>query len=133
MTKEEYLKEIDQVVEKGKYSADWESLSKHETPAWFKGAKFGIFIHYGIYSVPGYGNEWYSRNMYYEGTREFKHHVETYGPHNKFGYKDFIPMFTAEKFDPDEWLELFRDAGAGYYFPVAEHHDGFQRPRPSAV
>ncbi|MCR5557115.1 MAG: alpha-L-fucosidase [Butyrivibrio sp.] len=125
MTKEEYLKQIDEVIDKGVYDADWEALSKHETPAWFKGAKFGIFIHYGIYSVPGYGNEWYSRNMYNKNNREFKHHVETYGSQKDFGYKDFIPMFKAENFDADRWIKTFKDAGARYVVPVMEHHDGF--------
>lgn len=78
----------------------WESLAEHETPKWFKEAKFGIFIHWGIYSVPAFGNEWYSRNMYIQGTPEFEHHMKTFGPQNKFGYKDFIPMFKAENFDP---------------------------------
>ena len=125
MTKDEYLKEIERVVENGKFRADWGSLSAHETPKWFKNAKFGIFIHYGIYSVPGYGNEWYSRNMYNRESREFKHHVETYGTQDKFGYKDFIPMFKAEKFDAHKWIETFKKAGAKYVVPVMEHHDGF--------
>lgn len=64
--------------------------------------------------------------MYIQGSEEFKHHVETYGEHRKFGYKDFIPMFRAEKFNADEWAELFKKAGARYVVPVAEHHDGFQ-------
>jgi len=88
-------------------------------------AKFGIFIHWGVYCVPAFGNEWYPRNMYMQGTPEFEHHIKTYGPQNKFGYKDFVPMFTAEKFDPAAWAELFRKAGARYVMPVAEHHDGF--------
>lgn len=125
MTREEYLKEIDRVIETGRYDADWESLSAHDTPKWFKDAKFGIFIHYGIYSVPGYGNEWYSRNMYNRESREFKHHVETYGPQSEFGYKDFIPMFKGEKFDAHRWIETFKKAGAKYVVPVMEHHDGF--------
>ena len=61
-----------------------------------------------------------------QGTPEFEHHVKTYGAHKDFGYKDFIPMFTAEKFDPKEWADLFKEAGAEYIMPVAEHHDGFQ-------
>ncbi len=63
--------------------------------------------------------------MYLPGTPEFKHHLATYGPQNKFGYKDFIPEFHAEKFDPQAWAGLFRDSGAKYVIPVAEHHDGF--------
>ncbi len=64
--------------------------------------------------------------MYIQGTPEFEHHVKTYGPHKDFGYKDFIPMFRAEKFQPEEWIRLFKKAGARYMVPVAEHHDGFQ-------
>jgi alpha-L-fucosidase len=88
-------------------------------------AKFGIFIHWGVYSVPAFGNEWYPRNMYLQGTPEFEHHVKTWGKQDEFGYKDFIPMFKAEEFDPAAWAALFRRAGARYVMPVAEHHDGF--------
>ncbi len=108
-----------------RYQANWESLSKYQTPDWFRDAKFGIFIHWGVYSVPAYGSEWYPRNMYDTTSDEFKHHVATYGPQDKFGYKDFIPMFRAEKFDPAQWVSLFKKAGAKYIVPVAEHHDGF--------
>ena len=108
-----------------RFQATWESLKTYQTPDWFKDAKFGIFIHWGVYSVPAYKSEWYPRQMYQQGSDEFKHHVETYGPQNKFGYKDFIPMFKAEKFDPDAWAALFKKAGAKYVVPVAEHHDGF--------
>lgn len=124
--KQAYLRQIDEVIERGPYKDNWDSLSAHQTPAWFKEAKFGIFIHWGIYSVPAFGNEWYSRNMYIQGSREYKHHLETYGTHNEFGYKDFIPMFKAEKFNASEWIDLFKKAGARYIVPVAEHHDGFQ-------
>ncbi|MEJ7736409.1 MAG: alpha-L-fucosidase [Chitinophagaceae bacterium] len=110
--------------------ANWESLKKYEIPEWFRDAKFGIFIHWGVYAVPAYGGggifgEWYGNDMYQIGSAAYKHHLATYGPKNKFGYKDFIPMFKAEKFDPDAWAKLFKDAGAKYVVPVAEHHDGF--------
>lgn len=121
-----YLETIDKVIAQGPYEDTWESLSRYQVPEWYRNAKFGIFIHWGIYSVPGFGSEWYSRNMYIKDSGEFKHHVETYGKHSEFGYKDFIPMFRAENFDPDEWAELFAQAGAKYVVPVAEHHDGFQ-------
>lgn len=123
------LSRIDATIDGGKFKADWASLSRMEPPSWFADAKFGIFTHWGLYSIPAYRNEWYSRNMYIQGYPEFEHHVETYGPQKEFGYKDFIPMFKAERFDPDEWLDLFRRAGARYYMPVAEHHDGFQMYR----
>jgi len=107
------------------YAPTWESLKKHPAPEWFRDAKFGIYFHWGVYSVPAHGNEWYSRNMYIPGRKEHKHHVETYGPVSTFGYKDFIPRFTAEKFDADAWAELFREAGARFAGPVGEHADGF--------
>ncbi|MDR0324742.1 MAG: alpha-L-fucosidase [Oscillospiraceae bacterium] len=122
----------DSAIANGPYTDDWESLSAYTPPAWLRGAKLGIFIHWGVYSVPAYAHEWYPRNMYIQGGHEFEHHVKTYGPHKDFGYKDFIPLFKAEKFDPDAWAEAFWDAGARYAVPVAEHHDGFQM-YPSAL
>jgi alpha-L-fucosidase len=119
------LKKVDSVDQQGPFRADWESLQKYEVPEWYKDAKFGIFIHWGAYSVPAFGNEWYPRNMYVPGSPEYKHHVATYGPQDKFGYKDFLPMFKAEHFDPAAWAELFKKSGAKYVVPVAEHHDGF--------
>lgn len=108
------------------FQPDWENISANYTvPEWFRDAKFGIFIHWGVYSVPAYINEWYPRNMYQEGSREYQHHIEKWGNHTEFGYKDFIPMFKAEKFDADEWADLFIESGAKYVVPVAEHHDGF--------
>ncbi|MDE7297957.1 MAG: alpha-L-fucosidase [Lachnospiraceae bacterium] len=124
--KQKELEKIDSCIRAGRYKDTWESLAEHETPRWFRDAKFGIFIHWGIYSVPAFGSEWYSRNMYIQGSPEFEHHVKTYGAQKDFGYKDFIPMFKAEKFDAAEWISLFRQAGAKYIVPVAEHHDGFQ-------
>lgn len=122
----EYLAKIDSVIENGKYKDTWESLSQYRVPDWYKDSKFGIFIHWGVYSVPAFGSEWYSRNMYIQGSWEYNHHIETHGAHKDFGYKDFIPMFKAEKFSADEWCDLFKQAGAQYIVPVAEHHDGFQ-------
>ena len=122
----EYLKKINSVIANGRYKDTWESLSQYRPPKWYEDAKFGIFIHWGVYSVPAFGSEWYSRNMYIQGSKEYEHHIKTYGAHKDFGYKDFIPMFKAEKFDPSEWVSLFKRAGAQYVVPVAEHHDGFQ-------
>ncbi len=119
------LKQVDEVNAKGSFRPDWESLQHFEVPEWYKDAKFGIFIHWGVYSVPAFGSEWYPRMMYVQGSPEFKHHVETYGPQEKFGYKDFVPKFKAEKFDPAAWARLFKEAGAKYVVPVFEHHDGF--------
>ena len=119
------LKKVDTVDQQSPFRADWESLQKYEVPEWYKDAKFGIFIHWGAYSVPAFGNEWYPRNMYVPESPEYKHHVATYGSQDKFGYKDFLPMFKAEHFDPAAWAELFKKSGAKYVVPVAEHHDGF--------
>ncbi len=117
------------------YEANWESLKKHETPEWFLDAKFGIYCHWGPYSVPAHENEWYSHWMYVNANNPeakdgkahpiHEHHVKTYGTLDKFGYKDFIPMFTAENFDPVEWADLFEKAGAKFAGPVSEHADGF--------
>lgn len=126
MKKEEYLSLIDEVIAQGPYTDTWDSLCEHPTPKWYARDKFGIFIHWGVYSVPAFGNEWYPRNMYVKGSKENLHHTEKYGTLDKFGYKDFIPQFKAEKFDPKEWAALFKEAGAKFVVPVAEHHDGFQ-------
>ncbi len=119
------LKQVDQAAHEGPFQPNWESLRNYKIPDWYQDAKFGIFIHWGVYSVPAFGSEWYPRAMYLQGSPEFKHEVETYGPQTKFGYKDFIPEFHAEHFDPAAWAALFRDSGAKYVIPVAEHHDGF--------
>lgn len=119
------LKRVEVETAAGPFKADWDSLGGYRVPDWFRDAKFGIFIHWGVYSVPAFGNEWYPRNMYRQGSAEFKHHVETYGPQSRFGYKDFIPEFHAEHFDPNAWVDLFVRAGARYIVPVAEHCDGF--------
>ncbi|MCQ4088628.1 alpha-L-fucosidase [Saccharibacillus sp. JS10] len=126
MDRTAYLQQIQQTIENGTFKNNWESLSQFEVPQWYKQAKFGIFIHWGVYSVPAFESEWYSRNMYMEESPCFDHHIKTYGKHSEFGYKDFIPMFKAEKFDASEWAELFQQSGAKYIMPVAEHHDGFQ-------
>lgn len=109
----------------GPFEATWESLAKFKVPAWYEEGKFGIFLHWGVYSVPAFGNEWYPRSMYQPGTKEFEHHVATYGPQDKFGYKDFIPSMTYAKYDPAAYAKLFVEAGAKFVVPVAEHHDGF--------
>ncbi len=126
---EQSLTKIRSAIDQGPFKAEWQSLEGYEIPQWYKDAKFGIFIHWGVYSVPAYGSEWYPRQMYINRDRRgdnfFQHHIDTYGPQKTFGYKDFIPQFTAENFDAAEWAKLFKDTGARYVIPVAEHHDGF--------
>ncbi len=119
------LADVDRIGNDGPFRPDWGSLSNFATPNWYKDAKFGIFIHWGVYSVPAYGSEWYPREMYIAGSDVNKHHVAAYGPLTQFGYKDFIPKFTAARYDPQAWAKLFKDSGAKYVVPVFEHHDGF--------
>jgi len=107
------------------YKPTWQSLTQHPTAEWFKDAKFGIYFHWGVYSVPAKGNEWYPHNMYKPLNGIFRYHRDVWGPQDQFGYKDFIPMFKAEKFNADEWVDLFVRSGAKFIGPVAEHHDGF--------
>ena len=128
----DYLKKIDEVIENGKYKDDWSTMMDKKVPDWYRNAKFGIFIHWGPYCVPAYDNEWYPYHLY-KGTQYnkidktvYEFHTEKFGELDKFGYKDFIPLFKAEKFDASEWAELFKSAGAKFVMPVAEHCDGFQ-------
>jgi alpha-L-fucosidase len=115
----------------GSFEPTWESLANIEAPEWFQDAKFGIMIHWGVYSVPawvhrGYA-EWYPFWLYRwnanDAVRRF--HEEKFGPLPEFGYKDIVDLFKAEQFDANEWAELFEQAGARYVIPVGEHHDGF--------
>ena len=119
------LQQVERDANDGPFRADWNTLSRYQVPDWYKDAKFGIFIHWGLYSVPAFGSEWYPREMYIAGSPINKHHIEKYGPLTQFGYKDFIPMFKAERYDPQAWAKLFKDSGAKYVVPVFEHHDGF--------
>jgi len=125
------------------YQATWTSVNKHIcAPEWFQDAKFGIYFHWGVYSVPAYGDEWYPRNMYNKSGTVYTHHVATYGdPFSTCQYHNFIlgandkngnfVQFSPKlksvggNFDPDAWVALFDSAGAKFAGPVAEHHDGF--------
>ncbi len=112
------------------FDTSWDSLRTYGIPDWFRDAKLGIFIHWGVYSVPAWDNEWYPRFMYRDemsrkGQNYYRHHCDTWGHPGTFGYKDFIPMFKAEHWDPEQWVDLFQAAGARYVVPVGEHHDGF--------
>ncbi len=122
--KKDYLAKIDEVNKQGKYKPDWQSLSEYPVPKWYKEAKFGIFIHWGIYSVPAFFSEWYCRMMYWKGNPTHWHHLRKYG--KAFNYRDFIPMFKAEKFNADEWARFIKASGAKFAMPVGEHHDGFK-------
>lgn len=109
------------------FEPNWESLKSHQTPEWFRDAKFGIYFHWGVYSYMGKG-EWYSRQMYEEKDEGWnhwlrEHHLETYG--DSVHYHHFIPKFTAKYFDADDWADLFKKSGAKFVGPVAEHCDNF--------
>ena len=106
------------------YKYDWNSL-KRQVPDWFRDAKFGLFFHWGPYSVPAYKDEWYSRNMYAKGLPHNLHHEETYGSLKDFGYKNFYKGMTGAKFDPAAWADLVIRSGAKYAGPVSEHSDNF--------
>lgn len=114
------------LVAQEKYKPTWESLAKHiNEPEWFKDAKFGIYFHWGPYSVPAFDGSWYPCWMYWPnrkgwGEEVYKHHRETYG--KDFNYHDFIPMFKGENFDAAAWADLFQNAGARFAGLVAIHH-----------
>jgi alpha-L-fucosidase len=103
---------------------EWESLKRYKCPEWFRDAKLGIYVHWGVYSVSAQGC-WYGRRMYEEKHPVYDYHIKHWGHPSEFGYKDFIPMWKAEQFNPDQWLAMFKDAGARYFTPCAVHHDGF--------
>ena len=117
-------------VQGPQYEASWESLDEHATPQWFRDAKFGIFIHWGVYSVPSYCDtstysEWYQAWVDWNSHDglERKFHEENYGA--DFEYREFAPMFRAELWDPTEWAKIFRRAGARYIVITSKHHDGY--------
>lgn len=110
------------------YKKDWKSISEefgyNREPDWLKDAKFGIYLHWGVYSVPAYSYEWYPRHMFMESRKEYQYHKEHYGDPKEFGYDKLVPLFTAEHFNAREWVDLFQQAGAKFGGQVAEHHDG---------
>jgi alpha-L-fucosidase len=109
----------------GLFQPTWESLKEnYRVPQWFIAAKFGLFMHWGLYSVPAHHNEWYEKHMYTDGG-DGQWHLEHFGPQDKFGYKDFIPLFTQSNFNANEWAELFKKSGAKFVVPTAEHHEDF--------
>ncbi|WP_218164945.1 alpha-L-fucosidase [Pseudoduganella namucuonensis] len=106
------------------FKPDAESLNTYTAPDWFRDAKFGIWSHWGPQSVPRAG-DWYARNMYVQDSPQYKHHLEHYGHPGKVGYKDIIPLWKAEKFDPEALMALYKAAGAKYFVSMGVHHDNF--------
>lgn len=121
---EKLLADIDEVIQNGPYKDNWESLSTYPLPKWYKEAKFGVFIHWGAYTVPAYFSEWYVRLMYYKCNPVYWHHNRVYG--KGYPYRAFIDQFTAPRFDAAKWIELVKKSGAKYVMPVGEHHDGYK-------
>jgi alpha-L-fucosidase len=111
-------------IEKGPFEGTRASLRKYEIPAWFGDAKFGIWAHWGPQSAIEYG-DWYARNMYLEGSPDYNYHVQTYGHPSKFGFKDTIAAWKAERFEPNELMKLYKKAGAKYFMSMGVHHDNF--------
>ena len=114
---------IPTTIPPGPFAPTWDSLKEnYKVPQWFIGAKFGLFMHWGLYSVPAHHNEWYEKHMY-GADRQW--HADHFGPQDKFGYKDFIPLFTQSNFNADAWAELFKKSGAKFVIPTAQHHENF--------
>ena len=125
----EQLRRVDETMAKGPFQPNWESLKAHQDPEWFRDAKFGIYTHWGPVTVGAEdgpsGGQWYGHSMYDTNSPTFKYHQKKYGDQHTVGYKDIIPKFTAEKFNADDWADLFAKAGAKFAGPVAVHHDNF--------
>jgi alpha-L-fucosidase len=111
-------------VANGPFKPTDESLKSYQYPEWFRDAKLGYWAHWGPQAVPRQG-DWYAKNMYIQGQRQNEYHVAHYGPPSKFGYKDIIPLWKAEKWEPEKLMKLFRKAGAKYFVSMASHHDNF--------
>jgi alpha-L-fucosidase len=110
----------------GPFQETWDSLRvNYQAPEWFVDAKFGLCMHWGLFSVPARQSEWYVRYMYGGNPGIERQHIAKWGPLDQFGYKDFIPLFTAQKWDPAAWAALFKASGARFFSPTGEHHDGF--------
>lgn len=116
------VSEQNEKMEQGEFQPNWQSLKKYKVPEWFKNAKFGIWAHWGPQCVEGSG-DWMARSLYLEGSREYKYHVEHYGHPSEVGFKDIIPLFKAENWNPDKLVALYKKIGAQYFFALGNHHD----------
>lgn len=120
----EYLVHIEEVNAKGKYNDSIESLYQYQVPTWYKQAKLGIFVHYGLFTQSEH-REWYPHRMYNPNESSYHHHQETMGKQTEVGYRDYIKDFTADNYSPKEWTKAVTDMNARYAIITAEHHDGF--------
>ena len=108
--------------ETGKFTSEWETLKQYRCPEWFRDAKLGFWACWGPEAVPEMG-DWYARSMYVQGHRDYQDHLERYGHPSKFGYKDIVPLWRGENWDPDRLMQLYKRAGAKYFCAIAQHHD----------
>jgi len=108
----------------GLFKPTWDSLKQYQVPDWFRDAKFGIWAHWGPQCQPAMGG-WYARDMYFQGSEAYNYHIEKYGHPSRFGFKDVINEWKADKWDPEELVALYKRAGAQYFFGMANHHDNF--------
>ncbi len=111
-------------VAAGPFQPTMKSLKEYKCPDWFRDAKFGIWAHWGPQAVPMDG-DWYARGIYEQGSGHYKYHIEHYGHPSEFGYKDIIPLWKAEKWNPDRLMQLYKKAGAKYFVSMGSHHDDF--------
>ncbi len=115
---------MDGLAGRGPYKPTWDSLLQYDAPEWYQDAKFGIWAHWSPQCVPEDG-DWYARNMYLEGQRQYKYQLDHYGPPSRFGYKDLCAQWTLLNWDPDELITRYKKAGARLFISLANHHDGF--------
>ncbi len=123
-TYEVLVSEQDEPMMTGTFQPTWESLQNYQVPEWFRNVKFGIWAHWGPQCVEGSG-DWMARSLYIEGSREYQYHVEHYGHPSEVGFKDIIPLFKAENWDPDKLVSFYKKIGAQYFFALGNHHDNF--------
>lgn len=119
-----YVSEADEKMQTGSFEPTWESLRTYQVPEWFRDAKFGIWAHWGPQCVEGSG-DWMARGLYDEGSKQYKYHREHYGHPSEFGFKDVLPLFKAENWDPDRLVAFYKEIGAEYFFCLGNHHDNF--------
>ena len=117
--------ENDEPMATGQFTPDWESLRTYEVPEWFRDAKFGIWAHWGPQCVEGSG-DWMARKLYIEGEYQYNYHREHYGHPSEVGFKDILPLFKAENWNPEELVKFYKEeCGAQYFFALGNHHDNF--------
>ncbi len=111
-------------IARGPFSPSWESLKQYKAPDWFRDAKFGIWAHWTAQCVPEQG-DWYARRMYIQGEKDYDFHVAKYGHPSRFGFMELDNLWKAEKWQPEELMQLYVKAGAKYFVALANHHDNF--------